>query len=81
MTKALRKDVDQRYQTMRDVALDLNALRDDQRVKRDRSAAVAGKDAGRGTVTRRWTWIMPAVAAAMILAVAGVWYFTPRVQP
>ena len=49
-----------------------------QRLKRDRFAAVAGKDEGRGTTTRRWIWIITAVAAAMILAVGGFWYFIPR---
>jgi len=76
INKALEKDRNLRYQNASDFRADL------QRLKRDsdsgRSAAAAGKDAGRGAAARRWKWIVSAGAAAAMLATAGFWYFIPR---
>jgi tetratricopeptide (TPR) repeat protein/tRNA A-37 threonylcarbamoyl transferase component Bud32 len=76
INKALEKDRNLRYQNASDLRADL------QRLKRDsdsgRSAAAAGKDAGRGAAAKRWQWIVSAGAVAAMLAIAGFWYFIPR---
>jgi tetratricopeptide (TPR) repeat protein/predicted Ser/Thr protein kinase len=76
INKALEKDRKLRYQHASDLHADLQRLRRDS--DSGRSAAAAGPDAGKAAASRRWKGIVPAVAAAVILAIAGFWYFIPR---
>jgi eukaryotic-like serine/threonine-protein kinase len=68
VTKSLRKDVDERYQTAKDLLIDLKALKDEQafqvRLERasPRSDRPAGSDAG--STPRRLDTAIPATAPA-----------------
>jgi len=67
VSKCLRKDRGHRYQTMRDVAIDLEALGD----------APAGRTAG-APKSRRRLALASLVAAASVLAAGGLWLMKRR---
>jgi tetratricopeptide (TPR) repeat protein len=76
INKALEKDREVRYQVASEIRADLRRLKRDS--DSGRSAAAAGKDAGRGAAAKRWKWIVSAGAVVAMLAIAGFWYFIPR---
>jgi eukaryotic-like serine/threonine-protein kinase len=91
LTKTLRKDRSQRYQTVHDLLLDLQALRDDLQshahvssapvtpIPREPSARVSGQTAPVVRPRRHRVWA--AVAGAVILATAALtawWWFVGR---
>ena len=85
LTKTLRKDRSQRYQTVQDLLLDLQALRDDlQSHARSGSAPVtpittepaasgSSPTVGSGAARRRRMWLAVAAAVLVLGAVLGVW--------
>jgi serine/threonine-protein kinase len=77
--KALRKDPEQRYQVMKDLLLDLEALRDQATI--DRSGAVPTR-IHRRTLARwrraaSWILAVPGVAAVLLLGYSARWKGTP----
>ncbi len=70
VSKCLRKDPPHRYQTMRDLALDLEALGD----ATPAVAPVARR-------SRRWIGVAAVVAAAAVAALGGWWLSTRRTAP
>jgi serine/threonine protein kinase/Tol biopolymer transport system component len=89
ITKALRKDRNQRYQTVQDLLLDLQTLRDDlHALARPGSgpvmpAAAQSAPSGSGAVpaVRSRRSVMIGVAALVLLAAAGgVWWWTGRLS-
>jgi serine/threonine protein kinase len=69
--KALRKEPGQRYQTMSDLALDLEALRDDLHVKSKTSSGAAAVDTRTTYWSRRRLTRIGVSAAILALAVAA----------
>ena len=68
--KALEKDPDERYQSMRELVVDLRrAVR--QSAASTPQAPVAGRPAG----TRKPGWLLPVAAAAAVLVVVGAVYW------
>jgi serine/threonine protein kinase len=80
LTKALRKDRSQRYQTVQDLLLDLQTLREDLQAGSARATAITTERAASGSTPtvlhprRRWP-VGLAVAATVLLlgAIFGVW--------
>ena len=79
--KALRKDPEQRYQVMKDLLLDLEALRDEVAAI-DRGGALRGR-ASTDEALARWrraaSWIVAVlgVAAVLVLGYSARWKSTP----
>jgi TolB-like protein/tetratricopeptide (TPR) repeat protein/predicted Ser/Thr protein kinase len=74
--KCLEKDPDERYQSMKDIAVDLRAAR--------RRLETASQPAVVPPVTpspRRTRWPFAAAAAGLAAVVGGGWVFTGRTQP
>jgi Tol biopolymer transport system component len=90
ITKALRKDRNQRYQTVQDLLLDLQALRDDlHALARSGSGAVmpaaTAQPAPSGSVAvpavRSRRRLLIGIAALVLLAAAaGTWWWTARLS-
>jgi Tol biopolymer transport system component len=79
--KCIRKDADARYQVMKDLLLDLEALRDDL----SNASASRSSDAAAAAVTRdrRWRWATAAAAVIVLIAAAtaGVGWWMQRPAP
>jgi Tol biopolymer transport system component len=77
--KALRKDPDERYQVMKDLLLDLKALRE---TLSGLSKSGRSQSAGTGsTRSRARPAIVAAVAAVCALVAAGAWWWTRVREP
>ena len=90
ITKALRKDRNQRYQTVQDLLLDLQALRDDLvALARSGSGPVmpaAAQPAPSGSVAVPAVWsrrrlTIGIVGLVLLAAAAGAWWWTARLSP
>ena len=77
VTKALRKDPEQRYQVMKDLLLDLQALRDELVSSPFSSATVALTTVERRRGKRAWLL----GAAVAVVAVAGGWFWWMNREP
>jgi Tol biopolymer transport system component len=74
VSKCLRKDRAQRYQTMRDVALDLAALRDGLREGANALPSPVPAPAAAVPSPRRWRGVTLAIAAVVLAGVGIAWW-------
>ena len=65
--KAIEKGPAERYQSMRDLVVDLRRLT-------RQTGEITGPETPRPRSTKRWTVIVPAAAAVLAMIVAGYWY-------
>ncbi len=70
--KALAKDPDDRYQTMRDMAIDLRDL------LREVESSTSGISTAAAVAPPRRQWVWPAVAILMVVLAALIMVFRPR---
>jgi serine/threonine protein kinase/Tfp pilus assembly protein PilF len=75
INKALEKDREVRYQTVKDLLADLKRLKRDS--ESDRGASQPAPDAAQSRY-RRLRWILPLAAVFVLIAIFGSWYLTPR---
>ena len=76
--KALEKNPAERYQTMRELVVDLRRL-----VRSDAMGHIPAKDSARRQVPRLWRWAAAAVlaVASVVASVVAVWYTAHRGTP
>ena len=74
VTKALRKDRDERYQSMKELSLDLKSQQQELEFEA-KIKQTGGAEGARKPVVRRLGWVAAALGAiALTLAGAGVWF-------
>jgi serine/threonine protein kinase/Tol biopolymer transport system component len=76
--KALRKDPEERYQVMKDLLLDLKALRGELVASSSSGASVVVPTRAQRTSAR---WLALGVVALIALVSAGAWWWTRRTAP
>jgi hypothetical protein len=94
VTKALRKDRAQRYQTVQDLLLDVQVLREEVHTQRRSGSSPAvlieqpapGTTVSSGSVspptpTRRRTWLVAALVVLASVAAAAVWWTLRSAPP
>jgi TolB-like protein/tRNA A-37 threonylcarbamoyl transferase component Bud32 len=79
VTKALRKDREQRYQSMKELLLDLQALRSEG-AKQPSTTGPSGAEAAVGQLARRWH-VAALIACALVLLAGGGWWVLSRQSP